>query len=548
MIKEESIQKLLDQVDIVDVVSHYIPLRRSGVNFVGICPFHDDKNPSMSVSSNLGIFHCFSCKAGGNAIKFIMDYEKLSYPEAIEKLAALSNFTLEYSAKGAPVKEEKHILAKVGAYYQSLLYKTPAAIEYLYSRGFDDALIAKFELGYAPTSQNTIHLLENEKIEPNEALDVGIVKQNDRGFYASFVERITFPIKNHTGKIVGFGGRTITNHIAKYVNSPQSRVFDKSQILYAYDVAKKSAYDKKELIITEGYMDTIMLHKAGFTNAIAVLGTALTDKHLPLLRRGDTRIVLCFDGDEAGINAAIKSSRLLTINELDTSVVILPNGLDPADLVQKGDLRGLEKALENRVEAGEFLIKSIISNYEISRPQQKQKALEEVQKYTFELKPVVADAYKGVVSRALNIDINSFFLSKFKRVQNEVKKTQAPNLARKRDYLELEILKTCFMDKDSFKTGLDLCEKEIFATHFDIYEAVFSSQKSQKQVDLLRELAIDDSVNTLNNEKKLYDGIKMLKEKYYQSLLKELAKSSDADKIDKIVKIQKILRRLKGAK
>ncbi|QKF86962.1 DNA primase [Campylobacter blaseri] len=500
----------------------------------------------MSVSSKLGIFHCFSCKAGGNAIKFIMDYENLNYPEAIEKLANISNFTLEYTSSKRDFKEDKKVLEKVGAFYKSLLYKNQNALNYLYSRGFDDELIKCFDIGYAPISQNTINLLENEKIEPNEALDVGIIKQGENGFYASFIERITFAIKNHTGKLVGFGGRTITNHPAKYVNSPESRVFNKSKILYAYDIAKSSIYNKKEIIITEGYMDTIMLHKAGYTNAVAVLGTALTEQHLPLLRRSDAKIVLCFDGDSAGISAAIKSSKLLSINELDASVVIIPEGADPADLVQSGNLKRLENIIENRIEAGEFLIRDIASKYDLSRPIQKQKALEEIQQFTFSLKPIIADSYMTLVAQVLNIDIARFGLSRNQRKENikiEIEKNQI--ISSSKDYLELSILKTLLVDNRFYKSGYDMCNEEMFARHFDIFRLIKLKKYDDEQI---RELLIDEDIEVINSQSQFFKGIGILKEKYYKILLEDIKHSNDPQKMEKIMKIQNALRKLRGVK
>jgi len=352
MIDPKSIERLKAQTDIVDIVGHYLPLKKSGANFVCVCPFHDDKNPSMSVSPSRGIFHCFSCKAGGDAIKFVMDYEKLSYPEAVEKIAGLQNFTLNYVRGGEPAKENKHILENANAFYRSLLYKTPAAVEYLYSRGITDELIDKFELGFAPESAQTIRLLQNEQIEPKEALEVGIVKQNENGIYASFINRITFPIYTHAGRLVGFGGRTISGNPAKYVNSPQSAVFDKSTLFYGYHLAKREIFSKNQIIITEGYMDVIMLHKAGFDNVVAVLGTALTTKHLPLLKRGEISVILCFDGDDAGINAATKSALLLAQNEIDASVVIIEGGADPADMVVAGKIEYLRQIFESGTEIG----------------------------------------------------------------------------------------------------------------------------------------------------------------------------------------------------
>lgn len=178
-------------------------------------------------------------------IKFIMDYERLSYPEAVEKLASLCNFTLTYTNKRVEKIEDRYILEKLNAYYQSVLYKNPEALRYLHDRGIDKESIERFSIGYAPSSQNTLRLLENEKIELEEAIKVGAVKRNEQGVYASFINRITFPIFSHTGKLIGFGGRTLGQSPAKYVNSPEGFLFDKSRVLYGYNIAKTEAFKSK---------------------------------------------------------------------------------------------------------------------------------------------------------------------------------------------------------------------------------------------------------------------------------------------------------------
>ncbi|MCZ6150363.1 DNA primase [Campylobacter ureolyticus] len=549
MIKPESIQRLIEQTDIVDVVSRYVNLRRSGRNFVGICPFHDDKNPSMSVSPELNIYHCFSCKAGGNAINFIKEYEKLNFPEAVEKLASMQNFTLEYTDEKSNFKKlDKEALSIVKAYYQSLLYQNKAAIDYLYSRGFNDELIARFELGYAPNSQNTLNLLSNEKIDPKDAINLGIVKVGEGGnLYASFIDRIIFTINNHAGKIVGFGGRTITNHPAKYVNSPQSSVFDKSQIFYAYDKAKDEIYKLKEIIITEGYMDTIMLHKAGHKNAVAVLGTALTPKHLPLLRRSNAKITLCFDGDSAGINAAFKSSKLLLQNDFDTSVVAIPKGADPADLVQAGNLKELDKILNSKTEAGEFVIRQIANEFELQRPVQKQLALEEIVKFTKTLNPIVADSYKSLVSMILGISIDSFSLSNsgknsIKSIQNFAK------FEKKKDYLELQIIKTLYLNKDLFNKCKDMFLDAKFQTHEDEFKALLHTQKTTEDEIMLREISIDISIDEFKSIDELSEAYKILIINTYENMLKKLKNSDIENKQEEIKQIQRRIIKLKGVK
>ena len=549
MIKPESIQRLIEQTDIVDVVSRYVNLKRSGRNFVGICPFHDDKNPSMSVSPELNIYHCFSCKAGGNAINFIKEYEKLNFPEAVEKLASMQNFTLEYTDEKSNFKKlDKEALSIVKAYYQSLLYQNKAAIDYLYSRGFNDELIAKFELGYAPNSQNTLNLLSNEKIDPNDAINLGIVKVGDGGnLYASFIDRIIFTINNHAGKIVGFGGRTITNHPAKYVNSPQSSVFDKSQIFYAYDKAKDEIYKLKEIIITEGYMDTIMLHKAGHKNAVAVLGTALTPKHLPLLRRSNAKITLCFDGDSAGINAAFKSSKLLLQNDFDTNVVVIPKGADPADLVQAGNLKELDKILNLKTEAGEFVIRQIANKFELQRPVQKQLALDEIVKFTKTLNPIVADSYKSLVSMILGISIDSFSLSNSSK--NSIK--SIPNFAKfekKKDYLELQIIKTLYLNKDLFNKCKDMFLDAKFQTHEDEFKALLHTQKTPEDEIMLREISIDISIDEFKSIDELSRAYKILIINTYENMLKKLKNSDIENKQEKIKQVQRKIIKIKGVK
>lgn len=551
MIDPKSIERLKAQTDIVDIVGHYLPLKKSGANFVCVCPFHDDKNPSMSVSPSRGIFHCFSCKAGGDAIKFVMDYEKLSYPEAVEKIAGLQNFTLNYVRGGEPTKENKHILENVNAFYRSLLYKTPAAVEYLYSRGITDELIDKFELGFAPESAQTIRLLQNEQIEPKEALEVGIVKQNENGIYASFINRITFPIYTHAGRLVGFGGRTISGNPAKYVNSPQSAVFDKSTLFYGYHLAKREIFAKNQIIITEGYMDVIMLHKAGFNNVVAVLGTALTTKHLPLLKRGEISVILCFDGDDAGINAATKSALLLAQNEIDGSVVIIEGGADPADMVVAGKIEYLRQIFESGTEIGEFYIRHLASGFDLSRPVQKQKALEAIQAFTASLKPVVANSYVPLVAKILNIAEGSFWLTRGANTQAAKERMQAyemQNLGKnqrgRKDILEIRFLKTMIENPNFKKIVLENLKTEYFVRHRDIYEAV--AQGASADDPAVRELMFEN-YDAFKDEDEILKNIVILKVRFYENLHKEYsAKQIPLEEKKQILsKIKKIIEELK---
>ncbi|EDO8598407.1 DNA primase [Campylobacter jejuni] len=414
MITKESIENLSQRLNIVDIIENYIEVKKQGSSFVCICPFHADKNPSMHINPTKGFYHCFACKAGGDAFKFVMDYEKLSFADAVEKVASLSNFTLSYTKEKQENKKElKSILPSLNAYFKDNLKHHKEVLTYLYQRALNDKDIAKFELGFAGASEDSIRLLQNQKIPLEDAMSVGALKKDENNeFYASFIWRITFPIYDHKDLLVGFGGRTLNpNAPAKYVNSPQNILFDKSRIFYAFNIAKENIAKKKEIIVCEGYMDAIAFHKAGFNNAVAVLGTALTEHHLPLIRRYDAKVILCFDNDEAGLKAATRSAFLLSTNKIDGKVAILQGGKDPAELVAKNESTKLHNILDEGIELGEFYIRRLISTHSIISALDKQKALETIQKFTFNLEPLVANSYTGLVSNLLKVDEKFIVLS-----------------------------------------------------------------------------------------------------------------------------------------
>ncbi|MBZ7935639.1 DNA primase [Campylobacter sp. B0100352/1] len=443
MISKESIENLSQRLNIVDIIENYIEVKKQGSSFVCVCPFHADKNPSMHINAQKGFYHCFACKAGGDAFKFVMDYEKLNFSDAVEKVASLCNFTLSYTKeKNESKKDLKNILPKLNAYFKNNLSHHKEILDYLYSRKLDDKDIAKFELGFANSSEESVRLLQNENISIEDALAVGALKKDEKGeIYASFIWRITFPIYDQKNTLVGFGGRTINpNVMAKYVNSPQNMLFDKSRIFYAFHLAKDAISAKKEMIICEGYMDAIAFHKAGFNNAVAVLGTALTEHHLPLIRRYEAKVILCFDNDEAGLRAATRSAFLLSTHKIDGKVALLEGGKDPAELVANNQNAKLYDILEKGMELGEFYIRRIIADFTLDSALDKQKALESVQKYTFTLEPLIANSYTQLVSKLLGVEEKLIVLTKNFRSYKNLNSTplEIPNT--KTHITELEIL------------------------------------------------------------------------------------------------------------
>lgn len=462
MIETKSIEDLKQKADIVAVVEHYIEVKKSGANFISLCPFHDDKNPSMSINPQKGFFHCFACKAGGDVFRFVQDYERVSFQEAVEKVAQICNFSLNYSSqKQESNKALYEILPLLNAFYKQNLSQHKEAINYLYSRALSDEDIRKFELGFAPSSEESLRLLKNEKIELKNALECGAVKfsteQNE--YYASFIKRISFPIYDYKGLLVGFGGRTLNSEQkAKYVNSPQCRLFDKSRIFYAFHLAKDAIAKQKEMIVCEGYMDAIAFHKAGLNNAVAVLGTALTTQHLPLIKRYDARVILCFDSDSAGFNAAMRSAHLLSINKIGGKVVILEGGKDAAELVANHQSQQLFQALEKGVELSEFYIRGIIGGFDLQTPLQKQLALEAVQKYTFALEPLIANAYTDLIANLLGVKRELITLSSKKKlqVQSQINTQNSSNLA------EFEVMRFLLDNKPYQKIFNELSDERCF--------------------------------------------------------------------------------------
>ncbi|ECL9467111.1 MULTISPECIES: DNA primase [Campylobacter] len=456
MITKESIENLSQRLNIVDIIENYIEVKKQGSSFVCICPFHADKNPSMHINPTKGFYHCFACKAGGDVFKFVMDYEKLSFSDAVEKVASLSNFTLSYTKEKQENKKElKSILPILNAYFKDNLKHHKEVLTYLYQRALNDKDIAKFELGFAGASEDSIRLLQNQKIPLEDAMNVGALKKDENNeFYASFIWRITFPIYDHKDLLVGFGGRTLNPNVpAKYVNSPQNILFDKSRIFYAFNIAKENIAKKKEIIVCEGYMDAIAFHKAGFNNAVAVLGTALTEHHLPLIRRYDAKVILCFDNDKAGLKAATRSAFLLSTNKIDGKVAILQGGKDPAELVAKNESTKLHNILDEGIELGEFYIRRLISTHSIISALDKQKALETIQKFTFNLEPLVANSYTSLVSNLLKVDEKFIVLS-----QNSKKIIQTPLISQNKYNFPKEKIHIAELELIAFlKQHPDIC-------------------------------------------------------------------------------------------
>lgn len=531
MIKPESVELLKTKIDIVDVVGSYIELKRSGANFVGVCPFHDEKTASFSVNPARQFYHCFGCKAGGDAIKFVQDIEKISFTDAVEKLANEHNIALEYTAVDRPKKVSTKPLDLLNSLFIKNLPLEKTAYGYLMDRGVSEATIREFELGYAGDSRSQEQALRAAKIPMPSALEVGAFVQDEGGReYARFTNRITFPIKNSYGVLVGFGGRTITNHPAKYINSPQSAVFNKSRLLYGLDIAKDHIVKSQKVIVVEGYMDAIMLHQAGFKNTVATLGTALTDEHIPLLKRLDPKeIILSYDSDSAGQAAALKASRLLASKGFRGGVALLEQGKDPADLIRSNRLDLINRIYANPKPFLEFTIDHIVQNSDKNRDE----IFIQMREFLKTLGELTAEDASRYAAVRLGIDPRRF----------RQKRSGAVVQRQHFDLAELSVLKTIATDATIHEALFDYLDIRLFEHHADLYEVVSNSDHP-----LVRQTVMDEQILTLEVEE-ARDKIRLFIAKYYEKELIRVKNDSDisfSEKSYKLRKIQDAIKRLRG--
>ncbi len=349
-IEEEVIEQVRNNTDIVDIVSEYVQLTKRGRNYFGLCPFHGEQTPSFSVTQEKQIFHCFGCGAGGNAITFLMDIENLSFQDAVSKLGSRIGLSIEESSSHsseakAPVSKEVAIMKKAhefaSEYFHHLLLHTEEgenALHYLEERGFSTEIIEKYKIGWSlPNWDALTTLLERKGMDLQEIEKTGLIirKENEMKYFDRFRGRIMFPVFDETGHVIAFSGRVLikNENEAKYLNSPESPIFQKSQVLYNLDKARLEIRKQRKVIVFEGFLDVIAASKAGIINGIATMGTALTSQHITKLNRLTSNVTLCYDGDKAGMEAAKRAATSLQAQNIQTEVAIIPDAMDPDDYI-----------------------------------------------------------------------------------------------------------------------------------------------------------------------------------------------------------------------
>ena len=383
---DELVEEIRSRNDIVDVISTYVKLKRKGNSYFGLCPFHNEKSPSFSVSQDKQMYYCFGCGAGGNLFTFLMNYENYTFPEALKVLANRCGVELpkeEYSPEAKRQADFKSMLLRIQKeaatyyFYQLKRESGKQAYGYLRGRGLLDETIRRFGLGYSSKFSNDLYQFLKGKGYSDEALkESGLVTMDEkRGVYDKFWNRVMFPIMDANHRVIGFGGRVMGDGKPKYLNSPETRIFDKSRNLYGLNLARSSR--KPDIIICEGYMDVIALHQAGFSQAVASLGTALTSQQCLLLKRYTSQVLITYDSDEAGTKAALRAIPLLKEAGLTARVVNMKPYKDPDEFIRNLGAEAFQERLNEARNSFLFEVEVLEHSYDLRDPAGKTAFFEE---------------------------------------------------------------------------------------------------------------------------------------------------------------------------
>ncbi len=374
MYSQGFIENVRESNDIVDLINTYVRLQQKGGSYVGLCPFHNEKTPSFSVSSDKQLYHCFGCGASGNIYTFLMEMDNLDFVEALERLAERAGIQLEQLNNVDEYKREKalqevqyEIMVQSARFFYNTMEEDTKKIglNYLDSRGISEKIRKQFGLGYA-SSKNQLYEFLKSKFTDEEILMSGLVVERNGKYYDKFYDRLMFPIFEHNGKVVGFGGRVLDDSLPKYLNSPETIIFNKSKLLYGLNRAKLSK--AKEYILVEGYVDVIALHEVGITNAVGVLGTAFNTNHVKTLRKFTDSVMLLFDSDGAGLAATKKSIKVLIESGFKVKVVVLNGAKDPDEFIKKFGLEKFNEQLNSAISNITFEIIELRKEYDLENP------------------------------------------------------------------------------------------------------------------------------------------------------------------------------------
>lgn len=589
---QKKVEEILRTADIVDVISEFVSLQQAGKNLKGLCPFHNEKTPSFFVSKERQLFNCFGCGEKGNVIGFIQKYKHLNYGEALTFLGEKYNIQpdAQDTFKKQDNKEKYYRINELAKQFFSLqllnLETGKPGLEYLKSRGFDEEILSYFEIGLAPKSGNLLYETLSKDFHDYELVEVGLIGKNESDYYDIFRNKIMFPIKDDLGKTVGFSGRIFNNeeNTAKYVNSTQTEIFSKSEILFNLDKAIPYINQNKRIVLMEGFFDVMSAYTADVKEAVCSMGTALTINHAKLIKKYTDNVVVCYDGDDAGLRAAYKALILLGQVGLDVKVALLPNKMDPDDFIRKKSKEAFRNILKNKLyDQYDFVYEMIVKDHDLAKPAEIEKAknalfeyLNKVASSTIReiyLKKFSNDTnvnYEDIFSDYHNFQITAARMINIKQRQNAIIKAQEnKRLANKDVELAAKTLIHYFAvhkeSRDYIYSSISSLKidnvrlKELLLTSISLYNQKIEINELQLKRDLSNiteeELKMfKPKENEIFNEKELKDCIEtLIKNKFEADIIECMRKVNEVETNEekdlftkRIVELNTYIQNIKG--
>ena len=494
-IRQDDVEQVRERANIVDVVQQYVGLRKAGRSFSGLCPFHTEKTASFTVDPAKQVFYCFGCGKGGNVFHFLMEVEHLTFPEAVERLARGAGVTLRYEGlspgdKRARSRRESLFRANQQAaelYHRYLLEdrEAEAARKYLGSRGFSKEAVQEFGVGYAPGFSDFLLRRLSRELSPELLVEAGLAMKDPSGHVRDrFRSRITFPVRDLAGRAVGFGARLLEGDGPKYLNSPETPVYRKGEMLYNLDRAKADITSSGRAHVVEGYTDVMALHRGGIETAVATCGTALSEGHMRLLSRFAVRAVLAFDSDEAGARAAERAYGFFEQFAVEVLVLVLPEGLDPADLVKQRGAEAFEEIAAQAAPLVEYMIRRTLRGKDLQDPEAQTRAVNEALPIVAGLEdPVRRGEYAGLLADLAGVSDNSVALS-LDRMGRGARPAEAVRIPDRGDDSQVRV-PAREVEREALKLLLqhaDTCTEELAA----LEEELFSTERHRKVLSFVR--------------------------------------------------------------
>ena len=501
-IPEDIVERIKNESDIVTVISEFVNLKKSGKDYKGLCPFHQEKTPSFYVVPTRGFYHCFGCGKGGNLINFIMEHERLEYPAALRYLADKAGIAIPETASSGSRNEKMYdLLSFAASFFENSLRgkSSKAASEYLRSRGISDSTAGAFGIGYAPSGwDNLIKAASAKGFSPSELEAAGLVIKKE-GYYDRFRNRLIIPIRSISGRVIGFGGRALSpDDTAKYINSPETEVYKKGRVLFGLDISKNDIRSSNVAVVVEGYFDLISLYQAGIKNVVAVSGTGFTAEQASLLARFCERVVLLYDSDSAGMKAAFRACGVLYGAGVEPRLVRLPRGYDPDSFVREKGPEELSALIREASDVVDFVrqgIKGRFSDLSLSRQKRVIEALGEL------MGPIENDLTRELLSRKmfekLDIDTRTMGIIRDTKKPQGEKKDQEISVGMRK--IEMDFIGLLLACPALLKETAEVVDESLFteAEHARIYSALLKSNTdgSDFSIDVLSEVIADSRAN-----------------------------------------------------